>query len=86
MSLILVSPIAQSQSARSRLLAALNESTPRSAINLKENINDSHSELDLSMTFGLPQILWPGNHGWLDGLFNLAQIISTQVSLFSHII
>ncbi|CAH8538316.1 unnamed protein product [Schistosoma curassoni] len=78
MSLILVSPIAQSQSARSRLLAALNESTPRSVINLKENINDSHSELDLSMTFGLPQILWPGNHGWLDGLFNLAQIICTQ--------
>ncbi|XP_018650781.1 serine/threonine kinase [Schistosoma mansoni] len=77
MSLILVSPIAQSQTARSRLLAALNEST-RGAINLKENINDSHSEIDLSMTFGLPQILWPGNHGWLDGLFNLAQIICTQ--------
>ncbi|TNN17221.1 Serine/threonine-protein kinase 36, partial [Schistosoma japonicum] len=78
MSLILVSPIAQSQTARSRLLAALYESTPRGATSSKENMNDSHSEMDLLMTFGLPQILWPGNHGWLDGLFTLAQIMCTQ--------
>ncbi|CAH8496778.1 unnamed protein product [Schistosoma turkestanicum] len=78
MSLILVSPIAQSQTARSRLLAALNESTPRGVTNSKEKTNDSHGETDLLMTFGLPQILWPGNYGWLDGLFNLAQIMCTQ--------
>ncbi|CAH8563483.1 unnamed protein product [Heterobilharzia americana] len=78
MSLILVSPIAQSQTARSRLLAALNESTPRVVSNSKENVSDSHAEMDLLTTFGLPQLLWPANHGWLDGLFNLAQIMCTQ--------
>ncbi|CAH8847527.1 unnamed protein product [Trichobilharzia szidati] len=80
MSLILVSPIAQSQTARNRLLAALSESTPRNVgrSNSKENVGESQGEMDLLMTFGLPQLLWPSNHGWLDGLFDLAQIMCTQ--------
>ncbi|KAF7258561.1 hypothetical protein EG68_04333 [Paragonimus skrjabini miyazakii] len=69
---VLVSPLAQSQSSRSRLLWAMSESTIATANHGTTGQVDPVEAFELPMTLGIPQFNWPASHGWLDGVFELA--------------
>ncbi|KAF5405951.1 Serine/threonine protein kinase [Paragonimus heterotremus] len=76
---VLVSPLAQSQSSRSRLLWAMSESTIATANHGTPGQVDPVEAFELPMTLGIPQFNWPASHGWLDGVFELALNQCTQM-------
>ncbi|KAF6776216.1 hypothetical protein AHF37_03527 [Paragonimus kellicotti] len=78
---VLVSPLAQSQSSRSRLLWAMSESTISTANHGTPGQVDPAEAFELPMTLGIPQFNWPASHGWLDGVFELALNQCTQAAL-----
>ncbi|KAA3677009.1 fused [Paragonimus westermani] len=76
---VLVSPLAQSQSSRSRLLWAMSESTIATANHGISGQVDPVEAFELPMTLGIPQFNWPASHGWLDGVFEMALNQCTQM-------
>ncbi|CAL8070029.1 unnamed protein product [Calicophoron daubneyi] len=76
--MILVSPLAQSSTARSRLLSAMSETVSAESARSTGTSSDQTIDFEIPMSLGLPQLNWPANHGWLDGVFDLALSLCTQ--------
>ncbi|TGZ67570.1 hypothetical protein CRM22_004713 [Opisthorchis felineus] len=75
---IFMSPLAQSHASRCRLLLAMSENVTARTNRTPGSSNDALEELELPMTLGIPQLNWPANHGWLDGVVELALVHFSQ--------
>ncbi|OON14212.1 HEAT repeat protein [Opisthorchis viverrini] len=73
---IFMSPLAQSHASRCRL--AMSENVSARTTRTPGGSNDALEELELPMTLGIPQLNWPANHGWLDGVVELALVHFSQ--------
>ncbi|KAM7538319.1 hypothetical protein Aperf_G00000070012 [Anoplocephala perfoliata] len=88
MQLVLSSPLVQSREARGRLLAAAQlPSTSASCSSIATTTaaaNDTDG--DAAILFGLPQIPWPCERGWLDGVFHLIECCSMHPHLWTTLL
>ncbi|TPP59035.1 Serine/threonine-protein kinase 36 [Fasciola gigantica] len=69
---VLLSPLAQSQTDRTRLLSGMFESVAAEIARTSRGSREQPNDFEVSRYLGLPQLNWPANHGWLDGVFELA--------------
>lgn len=75
--LVLGSPLAQNRDARDRLRAATSIDHGVAA-SISSSSNTIETENEAVALFGLPQLAWPCNAGWLDGLFELVHSYATH--------